>query len=245
MDIRIDLHTHTVFSDGRNTVKDNIRVAEALELEVLAITDHVFRAEDFTWLDELKNIIRVANSSVKVLAGAEVHIRRDGTFPLSQDELSLLDLVVAESYVPRETNLNLTKREFLEIVEVSIEHICKNKLVDVLAHPLHLGRTIWLKDFREIGEDFLDNIASILADSHVAVEVMNQMYWWYPEMTVSDFTEAYTDFIRKCQKKGCRFSIGSDAHSAGAVGNIAWSLKVLEKANVSEEDIIVSDIIKP
>jgi len=242
MIVKMDLHTHTKFSDGRNTVIDNIRSAEACGLEILGITDHVFRAEDFIWLDDLRNIIRKTNSSVKVLAGAEVHIKKDGTLPLSSDSLSKLDIVIGESYVPKEWNSSLTRMKFLEIVGESIKKLAENKFIDIIAHPLHLGRTRWIRDFRDLDKDFLEDITSALANSHVAVEVMSQMYWWYPDMRISDFTKAYIGFIKLCSKKGCRFSVGSDAHSAGAVGNIIWSLKVLEKAGVTEEDLIKINI---
>ena len=38
--LRIDLHVHTVHSDGHGTVRDVLRVAEAKGLDGLAITDH-------------------------------------------------------------------------------------------------------------------------------------------------------------------------------------------------------------
>ncbi|MCD6562941.1 MAG: PHP domain-containing protein [Thermoproteales archaeon] len=132
MIVKMDLHTHTKFSDGRNTVIDNIRSAEACGLEILGITDHVFRAEDFIWLDDLRNIIRKTNSSVKVLAGAEVHIKKDGTLPLSSDSLSKLDIVIGELYVPKEWNSSLTRMEFLEIVGESIKNLPRTSLLILL-----------------------------------------------------------------------------------------------------------------
>ncbi len=50
--MRIDLHVHTVHSDGHGTVRDVLRVAEAKGLDGLAITDHntlqgYFEAESY------------------------------------------------------------------------------------------------------------------------------------------------------------------------------------------------------
>lgn len=36
----IDLHTHTKYSDGTDTVKEIIEKAKRINLEVLSITDH-------------------------------------------------------------------------------------------------------------------------------------------------------------------------------------------------------------
>ena len=238
MIIKMDLHTHTKFSDGRNSAIDNIRSAEANGLEVLGITDHVYRKDDLTWLDELRKIIRDSESTVRVLAGAEVCANRDGSLPLDSDTLSKLDIVIGEIYIPRKAVPSLTRRKFLEIVRISLEKLTENRYVDIIAHPLNLGRSPWIRDFRKLSKDFLDDIASVFANGNVAVEVMNQMYWWFPNMKVADFTDAYSKFIRLCLKKGCKFSVGSDAHSAGAVGNLTWSIKVLEKAGVTEEDLI-------
>ena len=58
-------------------------------------------------------------------------------------------------------------------------------------------------------------------------------------MNVYKFTEAYAEFIKICLKKGCKFSVGSDAHSAGAVGNIKWSLKVFNKVGITLSDLFI------
>lgn len=238
MIIKMDLHTHTNFSDGRNSARDNIRSAEAYGLEVLGITDHVHKKEDLTWLDELRKIIKESESAVRVLAGAEVRTKRDGSLPLDSSTLSKLDIVIGEIYIPMGKSPSGTLKDFLEMVQESLKRLVENRHVDIIAHPLNLGRTPWIRDFRKLSKDFLDDIASAFADGKAAVEVMNQMFWWYPDMKVADFTDAYSEFIRLCLKKGCRFSVGSDAHSAGAVGNLAWSIRVLEKAGVTKEDLI-------
>ncbi|RJS74788.1 PHP domain-containing protein [Candidatus Bathyarchaeota archaeon] len=38
--LKVDLHVHTVYSDGRGTVEEVLRVARAKDLDGLAITDH-------------------------------------------------------------------------------------------------------------------------------------------------------------------------------------------------------------
>lgn len=38
--MRYDIHTHTTYSDGRLDVHEQVRAAEAMALDYLAITDH-------------------------------------------------------------------------------------------------------------------------------------------------------------------------------------------------------------
>lgn len=53
--MRIDLHTHTIGSDGKQTVFDLINKAESAGVEVLVITDHEFMyPEDFAARDAAK-----------------------------------------------------------------------------------------------------------------------------------------------------------------------------------------------
>ena len=40
--MKIDLHTHTVFSDGENTVKEMIEAAIRIKLDRFGISDHSY-----------------------------------------------------------------------------------------------------------------------------------------------------------------------------------------------------------
>jgi len=40
--LAIDLHSHSSFSDGDNNVIEMVRAAEAAQLKVYAVTDHLF-----------------------------------------------------------------------------------------------------------------------------------------------------------------------------------------------------------
>ena len=51
----IDLHMHTTYSDGKNSIEDMVKVAIELGLEKIAITDHIWRSSE--WFDKYHNEI--------------------------------------------------------------------------------------------------------------------------------------------------------------------------------------------
>lgn len=64
----IDLHIHTTYSDGTNTVKEILTMAEELGLEVISITDH----DTCKAYDELENIKIKDYFSGKIIPGVEL-----------------------------------------------------------------------------------------------------------------------------------------------------------------------------
>jgi len=44
--------------------------------------------------------------------------------------------------------------------------------------------------------------------------------------------------VRLCSARGVTFSVSSDAHRGGSVGNLIWSERVLRDAGVSPEQIV-------
>ena len=70
----IDLHTHTINSDGEYTTEEVLKEAEKNKIEVLSITDHnnINAYQDMIKLD-LKNIF-----SGKLITGTELEFQKDG-----------------------------------------------------------------------------------------------------------------------------------------------------------------------
>ncbi len=99
-DIRGMVHCHTVYSDGRHTVEQMAKAADALGMEYLTITDHSPAASYAGGLsvDRLKaqweEIARVQESvSVRLLRGSEVDILADGALDYPDSILEQLNIV--------------------------------------------------------------------------------------------------------------------------------------------------------
>jgi DNA polymerase (family 10) len=102
-EIRGDLHMHTQYSDGRDTVDAMVRASTALGYEYIAITDHSPHTAASRSLsadavarqaDEIA-ALREHHKDIVILHGCEVDILRDGRLDFSDRVLSRFDIVLA------------------------------------------------------------------------------------------------------------------------------------------------------
>ncbi len=123
----IDLHTHTLFSDGVLLPSELARRAEVIGYRALAFTDHV----DHSNLEHvLSNIVKVcdvlnAHGSVRVIPGVEItHVHPDAFGPLVERARQLgAQVVVAHGETMVEPVAPGTNRAAIEVG------------VDIVAHP--------------------------------------------------------------------------------------------------------------
>ncbi len=134
-DIRGDLHVHTTYSDGQDTLETMIGSALALGYEYVAITDHsenagasrtVSREMLSRQRDEIDRL-RGRYPGIAILHGIEVDILPTGHLDFADDVLEGLDIVLASLHDPaRHDPQQLTRRCL-----AAIEH----PLVNVITHP--------------------------------------------------------------------------------------------------------------
>jgi len=243
-----DLHSHTDFSDGDNDVVQMVRAAEAANLQAYAVTDHLFGG-DRLWksaapLEELlDSVLEVRRQTVlPVLVGAEATITGpDGGVTVIPSVAERLDLVLVDlgfgTYGvfcdPPASRRKLIRNS----VDATIR-ACRYTHVNVVAHPFNLGRCSPPIDVRDIPESALDETAAAFSETGTFFEIMNQMHYWFPNMAVSDLTAAYADLIARFAAAGVRFSVGSDAHRVGSVGNLRWCAAVIRRAGLCESQLI-------
>ena len=101
-DLRGDLHLHSEWSDGRDTIEVMIQAAVDQGYEYMALTDHSSGRGIANGLsdDRLLEQIDILRSlqdryPITILCGSEVDIRADGTLDYSDELLEQLDVVVA------------------------------------------------------------------------------------------------------------------------------------------------------
>ncbi len=139
-DVKGDLHCHTRWSDGKNTVSQMAEAAERLGYSYIAITDHSKRLAMIKGLDEKKlaeqareiEEARASFPDIHILHGIEVDILEDGSLDLPFEALSRLDIVVAAIH----SKFKLSKEKQTERLLRAID----NPRVDIVAHPT--GRLI-------------------------------------------------------------------------------------------------------
>lgn len=106
MKLTADYHTHTFYSDGKNTALENARAAEEKGLAAIAITEHGYshyfrglkRRETEKWLAMVAEADE--KSSVKVLRGMESNIRGvSGLCDFTESDFENFDVYLAGIHI--------------------------------------------------------------------------------------------------------------------------------------------------
>ncbi len=221
-EIRGDLHMHTRETDGRATLEEMAEAAAALGYEYIAITDHSKALSMANGLDEKRVIafaerVRKLEKSLplRVFAGIECDIHRDGSLDLDDEALSALDLVVASIH----GYMNLEPAEMTARYLAAIE----NPHVRILGHPS--GRML----LRRQGFSFdHERVFAAAARNAVALEINAS-----PERL--DLADT---MVRAAKQKGCRFVISTDAHHPKHLQNMRFGIMMARRGWLSTGDVI-------
>jgi DNA polymerase (family 10) len=135
LDIRGDLHTHSSWSDGQNTIVDVVTAAKQLGYEYVAITDHSERAWSSRKLaaadipKQRKEIEQVRSRirGIEVLHGVEVDIMHDGTLDFDDEQLRGFDIVLASLHDAAGHDGDRLAERYLRAIH--------HPLVNVITHP--------------------------------------------------------------------------------------------------------------
>lgn len=222
-DIKGDLHTHSTYSDGRNTIEDMAASAQALGYGYLALSDHSEKLKVANGLSRERLLQKIQeieklNKKLKgfqVLCGSEVEIDSDGNLDYNEDTLSRLDFVIASIHSGFEQSKEKMTQRLIKA--------CRNKHVHAIGHPFgrHLGK-------REGYEIDFKELCRAAADSGTCLEINA-----FPIRLDLDSANAY--FARS---QGVKFLINTDAHSAEHLRYMTYGVGVARRAWLTPEDVV-------
>ncbi len=143
-DMRGDLQMHSTASDGRNSIEEMAAAARALGYEYIAMTDHSKAVTVANGLDEERTLeqirkIQAANAQgpgIRILAGSEVDILKNGRLDLDDEVLAQLEVVVVSVH----SYMNLERAEMTDRILAAIE----NPYTQIIGHPT--GRLLLRRD---------------------------------------------------------------------------------------------------
>lgn len=221
-DMQGDLHLHTDWSDGLDSVEDMVAEAIRRGCSYVAVSDHTayhvaangLSAEQLLAQWEAIDRLQRRYPSIVILKGAEVDILPDGTLDISDDILQRADIVMASVHRHSDMEPRALTRRLIRAME--------NPLVNVLAHPT--GRSIGQSDYRVDVEELLCTAARL----GVALEINcapNRL----------DLDER---LARRCDDLGIALAIGSDAHSVGEMDQFSLGVGVARRARCTSHSIL-------
>jgi len=223
--IRGDLHSHTRWSDGGETVEKMALTARGLGHEYLAITDHSARLTVAHGLDETRLLDQFAEieslnadlAPFRILTGMEVDILLDGSLDLSAELLARLDVVVASVH----SKLRMDEREMTRRMVMAVA----DPNVDVLGHCT--GRMITGRGRPPSSFD-ADIVFAACARFDTAVEINCR-----PERR-----DPPEELLALALEWGCRVSIDTDAHAPGQLEWQAWGCALASSMGVDPSRIV-------
>ncbi len=221
-DIRGDLHVHSHYSDGSESLRDLALAAEARGYAYLAVTDHsqrlsvargLGRERLLKQLEEI-DAVNAKGRGATLLKGIEVDILPDGGLDLQEDILRRLDLVVCAVH----SGFNFSRQKQTDRLLAALDHPC----CSILAHPT--GRML---QSRPAYEADMERVIRGAADRGVILEINSQ-----PDRL--DLNDAY---IRMAKEAGAWLAVSTDAHNSAGLDLIRYGLDQARRGWLERGDV--------
>lgn len=221
-DIRGMVHCHTTYSDGKHSIEEMARAAEAMGMKYVTITDHsptASYARGVT-VDRLKRqwdeIAEVQEKvKVRILRGTESDIIADGHLDYPDKILEQFDVIVA----------SIHSRYKMDSAKMT------NRIVTAMRQPVFkiwghaLGRLIQRRPAFDCN---LEQILDVIAESRAAIEVNGDP--WRLDMEPR--------WIREARKRKIKFVISVDAHSTGAMNNLKYGVGQARRGWLRKSEVL-------
>ena len=221
-DIRGMIHCHTIYSDGRNSIEEMARAAEAMGVSYLTITDHSPTAyyAHGVGLDRLRaqweEIDRVQERmKIKILKGTESDILADGSLDYPDAFLERFDVIIASIHARYKMNSEQMTARLLRALTLPF--------FKIWGHPL--GRLI---PSRPPFACEMEKILDAIAESRCAIEINGD-----PRRL-----DLEPRWIRAARARGIHFAISTDAHSTGALKNLSYGVAMARRGWLARSDVL-------
>jgi putative hydrolase len=230
---RMDMQTHSTFSDGRDSIADNVAAAEEAGLVRLTCTDHVRRDTDYL-PDYVAEIRRVREGTdVEITCGIEAKILdTSGELDMPAELPDGIEaLYAADHQVPtpqgpakpdeikeRIESGELTSGEVLEwIVAATAATVGRYDDV-VICHLFSVLPKLGIEE-DEVPLDLIEGLAEAAADRGAKIEIDER--WSCPSART----------IRPFVERGVPLLLSTDSHRSDTIGKYEYALEVLRELN--------------
>ncbi len=222
-DLKGDLHIHTDYSDGRNSLREMALAANKRGFKYLAVTEHSDRLKIARGLDPPKLLkqmeeIDLLNEELKgltLLKGIEVEILEDGRLDLADNVLGKLDLVVGTIH----SHFSLSLQKQTERILRAMDH----PYFTFLAHPT--GRLINERDPYEV--DMMQLICKARERG------------CFLELNANPRRlDLYDTYCQIAKSQGVLVAINSDAHQVNALDDIGLGVGQARRGWLEKDDVL-------
>ena len=221
-DLKGDVHSHTVLSDGRNTAEQMALAARDRGLEYLAHTDHsaTHGFGNHVTPDMLREQIEAIRElderidGIKLLIGTETNILPDGSPDYDDELLAELDWVVGSVHTQFQmAEADMTKR---------IVTACEHPWIDAIGHPT--GRKI------ERRQPYAVDMAAVI-EAAARTGTMLEIN------AAPDRRDLNDVHARHAAEAGVPILIDSDAHGVRELQLVRWGIATARRAWLTKEQV--------
>ncbi len=218
-EIKGDLHIHSTYSDGTNTISEIAEIAIKKGYEYIAISDHspslkIAKGVTIDQLKVKKAEIEELNAKlpIKIFFATEVDILSDGSLDYPDEILSAFDLVIASvhSGLQKDTTERLIKA-------------MQNPYVHIIGHP-----TNRLINKRERSPVDYDKIFATAAKTNTVLEINASPYR----------LDLDGELIGQAKQYGCKFIINTDSHNINQLDFMPLGVGQAKRGLLETEDVI-------
>lgn len=221
-DIRGMVHCHTTWSDGKGSIEEMARAAEALGYGYLTITDHSGSAFYANGLDAKRlqrqwdEIDRVQESvGIRLLKGTEADILADGSLDFPDKILARLDVVVASVH----NRFKLSEADMTKRLVAAMQR----PIFKIWGHPL--GRMLLRRDPVTVR---LDEVLDAAASAPAAIEINAD-----PRRL-----DLPSEHVREVKRRGIPLVVSVDAHSVAGFGVLGCGVALARRAGVTKAEVL-------
>ncbi|MBD3184520.1 DNA polymerase/3'-5' exonuclease PolX [Candidatus Poribacteria bacterium] len=222
-DIKGDLHVHSNWSDGYDTIESMAQTARNRDYEYIAICDHSLSSRIANGLDVeriLNKMISLREISqeitdIRILMGSEVDILKTGGMDYPDEILEKLDVVVASIHSGFSDSKSKMTRRIIRAIE--------NKYVDIIAHPT--GRLLGKREPYKVD---IDAVIDAAAENNTILEINA-----YPERL-----DLKDEHVFKAREKGVKLAINTDAHSTKDLDLMIYGIYTARRGWLECKDVI-------
>lgn len=223
-----DLHMHSNWSDGGNSIEEMARAAFMRGYRYIAITDHSrsLKIAGGLSVDRLlqqreeirrvEDVLKKEYGEIRIFWGVEMEILADGSLDYPDEILRELDIVIASIHTSFQQDEYTISKRMVDAM--------RNPYIDIIAHPT--GRMIGRREPYRINIDILFKAAQ----AYGKILELNSN----PERL--DLKDEYVQ--EAIEKYGIPIAINTDAHSVEELKNIEIGVHYAKRGWVSPEHVI-------
>lgn len=223
-DIRGDLHTHTVATDGRSTLEQNRAYAAGLGYEYIAVSDHAYDLRMVGGLDEreleeqwaeVDRLNALDDGGPVLLKAIELNIDDEGGVDYGPAVLERFDLCIASLH----HGFNHSREQATRRLLVAME----NPYVDIIGHPT--GRLLGRRDPFDLD---MEAVIAKAAETGTILELNA-----HPERL--DLNDVH---LRMARAAGVRISIDSDSHETVHMNFMRWGVATARRGWIPASEVL-------